>query len=426
MNEQPCDPTEETSTAVLLARLATLEAQITALTAQACVAEDPGHPEVHAPAASRRHLLRYGAIALGAAAAGLAARSADAADNDPVLVGHDHTGTSPTIVRSSTDFSTPLEGISTGTQSTAVIGFNSGLNATGVAGSSTGPGSTYGVYASSNSTEGTGAYGFNDAISGSTVGLRGEVRSPAGFAVYGLNGAGGTAVLGVIPALTNQNGIALYGLNNSTYTGPGPGAGGFGVYGLSARGHGLVGATAADGGAAVVGATNGVAGAYAAAFYGPVVVSGDFTVVGAKSAAVPHPDGSHRRLYCVESPESWFEDFGTGELECGRADVRIDADFAAVADTTSYHVFLTGYDTEDLLRVTNRTPGGFTVEANKAIASMVGKADADLQGAFSWRVVAKRKDIPGPRLETVTIPPEPTLPAGPDVPTAKPPLSKHR
>ena len=82
----------------------------------------------------------------------------------------------------------------------------------------------------------------------------------------------------------NQNGIAIYGLNNSTYAGPGPGAGGFGVYGLSAKGHGLVGATSSAGAAAVVGATNGVAGAYAAAFYGPVIVGGDFTVFPAPRA----------------------------------------------------------------------------------------------------------------------------------------------
>ena len=92
------------------------------------------------------------------------------------------------------------------------------------------------------------------------------------------------------------NGIAVYGLNNSSFAGPVPGGGGFGVYGLSAKGHGLVGATATAGAAAVVGATNGVAGAWAAAFYGPVVVGGDFIVVGgAKSAAVPFPDGTNRQ-----------------------------------------------------------------------------------------------------------------------------------
>ena len=214
-----------------------------------------------------------------------------------------------------------------------------------------------------------------------------------------------------IPATSSANAIAMYGLNNSSFAGPGPGAGGFGVYGLSAKGHGLVGATAAPGGAAVVGASNGVVGAYAAAFYGSVIVSGDLTVVGgAKSAAVPHPDGTHRRLYCVESPESWFEDFGRGELACGRAEVTIDTDFAAVADTENYHVFVTAYDHDHQLHVTNRTPKGFTVQADTAMAALKGKTDGELTGAFGWRIVAKRKDIVGERLAEVTVPVEPTLP----------------
>jgi hypothetical protein len=86
--------------------------------------------------------------------------------------------------------------------------------------------------------------------------------------------------------------------------------------------------------------TNDVTGAYAAAFFGPVVVSGAFTVVGGpKSAAVPHPDGSHRRLYCMESPESWFEDFGEASLACGQAEVTLDPDFTAIAATDQYHVY---------------------------------------------------------------------------------------
>jgi hypothetical protein len=219
------------------------------------------------------------------------------------------------------------------------------------------------------------------------------------------------AVRGEIPATSSANTIAIYGLNYSTYTGPGPGAGGFGLYGLSANGHGLVGATAAAGGAAVVGATNGVVGAYAAAFYGNVVVSGSFTVVGAKSAAVPHPDGSHRLLYCVESPESWFEDFGKGELSCGSAEISIDPTFAVAANTEDYHVFITAYDNDQVLHVTNRTPNGFTVQADVALAELKGKKGPDLSGEFSWRIVAKRKDIKGERFEKVTIPQEPPLPS---------------
>jgi hypothetical protein len=302
-------------------------------------------------------------------------------------------------------------------------------NATLIAGSAT----NYGVLASPGTagapvlpTLGATSHGVIGSNTSATVapyssGVLGA-RNGSGLAgVLGVNGSNGDGVTGVsqsgngvlgeIPGDSTLNGIAVYGRNSSSYAGPGPGAGGFGVYGLSARGHGLVGATAAAGGAAVVGATNGVAGAYAAAFYGPVVVGGDFLVVGgAKSAAVPAPDGTHRQLYCVESPESWFEDFGTGELVAGRAEVAVEPGFASVSDTANYHVFLTGYDHDHLLHVTKRTPTGFTVEANAALATLQGRKSSDITGTFSWRIVAKRRDIPGERLAPVTVPTAPKLP----------------
>ena len=264
------------------------------------------------------------------------------------------------------------------------------------------------------------------ASSTDTFGVHGEIRaidftvfpevantSQNTAAVEGVNlsnGSGGIGVSGVIPGTSSANATAVYGLNYSTYAGPGPGAGGFGVYGLSAKGHGLVGAVATAGAAAVVGATNGVAGAFAAAFYGPAIVGGDFTVFGAKSAAVPHPDGTHRRLYCVESPESWFEDFGEGQLDCGQADVVIDPDFAAVTDLEKYHVFLTGYDGQYDLCVTHRTASGFRVQSKSSAGA----------GCFSWRIVAKRKDILAPRFEAVTSPPDPVLPPIPHSATRQP------
>ena len=292
-------------------------------------------------------------------------------------------------------------------------------------------GSGYGVYGKglygvNGSGTNTGVYGSGPTGvvgSGQTTGVAGSgttgvAGSGTSIGVSGTGATGvlgqstsGTPILGQVPASSSSNTIAIYGQNNSSYSGPGPGAGGFGVYGLSAKGHGLVGATAAVGAAAIVGATNGVVGALAGAFYGPVVIGGSFTVVGgAKSAAVPHPDGSLRRLYCMESPESWFEDFGKGQLECGRVEITIDPDFAAVTDLSDYHVFLTEHDTHQHLSVADQTAIGFSVEADLEMAALKGKRDADLNGRFSWRVVAKRKDIKGERLETVTIPPEPTLP----------------
>lgn len=409
------------ATTDLLSRIDLLEARLRAVEAAqsregepATATARPAHPATEP--SSRRDVFRLGVVALGAAAAGLAAGPAEAANGAPVLIGAANDGTLPTVVRSSADGLSALEGQSSGASgAVGVSGRCSGGAGVGVLGFANGSSGT-GVFGSAPATNGVAVYGLAGAASGTTTGVRGECVSPAGFAMHGRNFVGGTAMLGELPGIATQNGIAVYGLNSSSYVGPSPGAGGFGVYGLSAKGHGLVGATAAAGAAAVVGATNGVAGAFAGAFYGPLIVGGDFTVVGgAKSAAVPHPDGSHRRLYCVESPESWFEDFGRGTLACGKAAVALDPDFAALVDAADYLVFITGNDGRSDLSVCDRTSMGFVVKATAA----------DAEGTFSWRVVAKRKDIAGPRLELVDVPKEPTLP---EVPASvyEPPPTRDR
>jgi len=137
-----------------------------------------------------------------------------------------------------------------------------------------------------------------------------------------------------------------------------------------------------------------------------VVVSGSLFIGGNKSAYVKHPDGSHRALYCVESPESWFEDFGKGTLVNGKADVQLDADFASLVHADDYHVFLTEIDTHHHLNVTKPTPTGFTVTADGEGAALKGKKAGDLSGTFSYRVVARRKDVKGDRLAKVELPKE--------------------
>ena len=357
--------------------------------------KSPGEPS------SRRELFRLGAVALGAAAAGVAATvsPAEAADGDHLVIGATNDATNTTRLNATTGY-----------------GFwaTSG-GAYGCIGQST----FIGTYGSTTSTGaiGGGVFGTSTGATGSVPGVYGVATSASAPAIFGTHSGGGNAMRAEIPASSSANGISLYALNYSTYAGGSPGAGGFAIYGLSARGHGLVGATAAAGGAALVGASNGVAGAYAAALYGPVIVGGNFTVVGgAKSAAVPHPDGTHRRLYCVESPESWFEDFGEGTMVCGEASIKLDPDFAAVVDTSKYHVFVTGHGMHADLAVSERTPEGFHVS---------GKEHAE--GTFSWRVVAKRKDIPGERFEHVEIPKAPELPAVPDsVFSTEPPVMPSR
>ena len=75
---------------------------------------------------------------------------------------------------------------------------------------------------------------------------------------------------------------------------------------------------------------------------------------GPKGAVVAHPDGTHRRLYCLETPESWFEDVGFGTLVNGRAVISLDPGFASMVQTDQYHVFVTEYDNNNALYVTAR------------------------------------------------------------------------
>jgi hypothetical protein len=135
---------------------------------------------------------------------------------------------------------------------------------------------------------------------------------------------------------------------------------------------------------------------FAGIFLGPVVTWGPFVNYGGpKSAAVPHPDGSHRLLYCMESPESWFEDFGEAKLVKGKAAVKIDKDFAGVTKTDNYHVFLSPYGESNGLYVSRRNRNGFEVREQSGGRSSL---------TFSYRVVARRKDVPTERFPKFDVP----------------------
>jgi len=106
--------------------------------------------------------------------------------------------------------------------------------------------------------------------------------------------------------------------------------------------------------------------------------------MGTKSAAVPFPDGTHRALYCMESPELWFEDFGTAKLKRGRAVVKLDADFAKTIRTSDYRVFLTPEGDCGGLYIKSKRGDGFEVRELQGGTSNV---------AFSYRIVGRRRDI---------------------------------
>jgi hypothetical protein len=142
-----------------------------------------------------------------------------------------------------------------------------------------------------------------------------------------------------------------------------------GIYGFSTGNAGIVGETANPN-------------SFAGFFAGNAVVTGTLTAA-VKNAMVVFPDGSQRVLHCMESPEHWFEDFGTAKLKNGRAVVALDADFAKVI-TRDYRVFLTPEGDCRGLYVRNKSAARFEV---RELAG--GKSNV----AFSYRIVGRRRDI---------------------------------
>jgi hypothetical protein len=354
----------------------------------------------------RRGLFAAAAAAVAAVVAKVNTRVVEAANGGNVVIAANNTETLPTTISNSANFSEAIHAYCyTGSAGYGVYTLGSQYGVLAYATSSSPPATGAGGYGTSAFTAGTGVEGFASGLTNGNAGVRGT--SVNGNGVEGSTTGNGSGVVGIIKGA--MNGIGVYGFNQSTYAGATSGSGGFGFYGGSAKGHGMFGNAMTAGAGAVVGYNGGVAGCYGGLFYGAVVVQGDFTVTGAKSAAVPHPDGSHRRLYCVESPESWFEDFGKGQLACGEAEIAFDPDFAAVARTDDYHVFLTGYGDFELT-VAEQTPAGFRVQAKNPQSN----------NRFSWRVVAKRKDIAGERFETVEIPRVPDVPVV-EINTPEPP-----
>ena len=274
----------------------------------------------------------------------------------------------------------------------------------GVRGSSTTVGvqgdSDTGTGVSGSSDKGTGVKGSSDSgvgvrgTSTSDYGVKGKSKKTAG--VYGES----TKATGVLGYTGGADAVAVNGYAQSGTGVRGDSWSGPGVYGTSASKEGVSGFSSL--GTAVYGQVpSSVSSAYAGRFDGQVLVNGAFTVVGAKSAAVRLPDGSHRLMYCQESPEPWFEDFGEAKLARGRAKVRIDRDFVKTLDVTKpYHVFVTAHSVKiGALAVTERRPDHFVVEAENSAA-----------GSFSYRIVGRRKDASGVRLAKVKIPARLTTP----------------
>jgi hypothetical protein len=279
---------------------------------------------------------------------------------------------------------------------TGVYGSGSGTGSTGVYGS----GDSYGVWGLSSTTSGMGVYGYSSGTNGTGVSGSGTATGVTGSSTNG-NGVTGSSTngYGVSGSSTNNTGVygtgnayGVYGIGQTTYSagvygsggtgvdGVGSGTGSTGVYG-SGNSFGVYGTAATSSGYGVYGNAYGGTGNYAGYFQGNVYINGSLIATGGKSAAVETQDYGTRLLYAVESPENWFQDFGTGQLMDGKAVIKIDPVFAETVNLADdYHVFITPMG-DCALYVTDKTPTSFTVKA-------LGGQTCSI--AFDYNIVAKR------------------------------------
>jgi hypothetical protein len=269
---------------------------------------------------------------------------------------------------------------------------------TGVVGYVTAP-VGQGVVGGFTGQSGVAVHGTATSTSGQANGVVGETSSPDGIGVVGLNQSnGGNGVSGVAngPNATGVNGV------NNSMTGPAFGVlgtsfstGGIGVAGFAAASSGLAigvnGGTNSAAGIGVVGFNNG--GGLAGSFNGGVQINGDLNVTGAKSSLAKLENGQVVALYAVESPENWFEDFGTAQLEKGVATVKLDSLFAQTVNVgMEYLIFLTPTGNCGGLYVAQKTPTTFEVRELRG-----GKSNI----AFDYRIVARRRGFETVRLKEV-------------------------
>jgi hypothetical protein len=136
-------------------------------------------------------------------------------------------------------------------------------------------------------------------------------------------------------------------------------------------------------------------GPLAGVFKGDVSITGDLNCQGQITSVIPMANGALHRSYGVESPESWFEDFGEATLTHGKARVKIAADFKRCIGRGPLHVFLTPLGDCKGLYVRRRSVDGFDV---RELAGGTSSLE------FSYRIVAKRRGKQAKRLEKVRLP----------------------
>jgi len=154
-------------------------------------------------------------------------------------------------------------------------------------------------------------------------------------------------------------------------------------------------ATGTSGSGVVGHSTNGYAGVHGigdGANYG-VYYSGGLGGSGSKVCVIRTSKGP-TEMYCVESPEIWFEDFGSGKLINGHTKIELNSDFletVTINNNQRMKVFIQLRDNCNGIYVKPGVTGFDVYELND------GKSNAE----FDYRIVAKRKGYEHQRMKVV-------------------------
>jgi hypothetical protein len=311
-------------------------------------------------------------------------------------------------------------------------GITASLGVTGL--SSTGTAAVTG----SNTSSGWGVYGSSSGTGTTSIGVEGVTNSATAYGVAGSNGGNGIGVFGtsvsghgvygstsgaasngVVGFNTTTGGTGIYGLSlspSASNFGPLPAAGVWGT--SSSKGTTGVLATVDDANAGTffnnspsgywtlrVGSYDSNAGPFTAFNNSnntgcDVDAAGNLNCTGSKNAVVPL-DGGKRRvaMSAIESPENWFEDFGSAQLINGVAVIQFDPDFIQTVNTEKeYRVFAEPNGDCKGLYVTNKSANSFEVRELGVGASNI---------RFDYRITAIRRKYETVRFADHTNDPDP-------------------
>jgi hypothetical protein len=253
------------------------------------------------------------------------------------------------------------------------------------------------IYAVAESLNATGVYGYAPRWS-SSIGVSGV--STYGVGVYGRT-SGGSSLWGGGPCVgvsgetyynTAYTQPFSFGVRGVSYcTAPGifsAGVFGYGIYTGAEKIYGVWGWSNSNtaGSAGVMGQGTGAAGTYG------VYYSGGLGGSGSKSCVVKISRGPVS-LYCQESPESWFEDFGEGQLLNGRVHVELDSLFLETVTIDQQNLM------KVFIQLNDENCQGTAVKRGLTGFDVVELNNGASNAHFTYRVVAKRKQFEDKRLE---------------------------